>query len=164
MATSKLPNLENSYLSANRFTDVNDLYNRYLRAKENFNKERDAWQNFQRAYERWSYQTGNGRTEPNWGQFKGRVDKAIEVFESLITERENWARISPIDIDIDRRKYVSDKITSEFHELCIRPWEDRDDNMRKNIYDMVMFSKGISSIIYLLIMSWCNKDSILSCA
>lgn len=141
---AKLANLEENYQSSHRFKNVSELWDRYNQLKTNTLKDREAWKNFMKSYERWSYKKANGSSDPNWGRFRGKVDKIIETFESLVTERQHWARIVPLDVPDDAdRDFISDKLTSEFHELCIRPWEDREHNTRLSIFDMVMFSKGI---------------------
>lgn len=145
-----LSNLEGNYKASHRFRRVSDLWDRYEKVHSDNKKKREAWENFILAYERWSYVRSCGGTDPNWGQFRGKVDKIIETFESLVTERQHWAQITPIDLDREEmeregldKDFISDKITSEFHELCIRPWEDRESNVRLSLFDMVMFSKGI---------------------
>ena len=155
---NKLANLEGSHRANRRFDRVDDLWTRYKERKDTTSQDRKAWENFMRAYERWSYKKKSGQSEPNWGQFRGKIESMIEVFEALVTEREHWATIEPVELflkggkrktpddaqEVLSKNFIRDKITSEFHELCIRPWEDRDESVRLSLFDMVMFSKGIN--------------------
>jgi hypothetical protein len=152
---SKLANLEGAYTSNRRFERVEDLWTRYKSLKDNTCDDRAAAENFMKAYERWSYRKKDGKSEPNWGQFRGKIDNFIGTFEDIVTEREYWAKITPIEMHSSKEKTIdgedvkinkqriADKITSEFHELCIRPWMDRDEITRLSLFDMVMFSKGV---------------------
>ena len=145
----RLANLEFNYKATNRFTRVSELHDRYTGLKEKANL--GPWKNFMKAYERWSYQRKDGGSDPNWGQFRGKVDKIIETFEALVTERQHWAKMTPIrQFPKDRtakgyldKGFIADKITSEFHELCIRQWTDKEEQVRLTLFDMVMFAKGI---------------------
>ena len=141
-----LPNSEKSILSKNRFSTVSDLYYRYTSIRDEIktNKIYIAWENFTKAYERQSYSRTNGTSEPNFGDFHYRIEKERAVFEDLALEREQWARITPVDAPDDEVKKVwSEEISHWFHEYCIKTWKKRVPNTIMDIFEMVMFSNGI---------------------
>jgi hypothetical protein len=146
LESNTLSNREYSVLEKNRFEKVGDLYYRYSAITDEVKngKIHLAWENFTKAYNRESYMRKNGTSEPNFGDFHYRIERERSMFEDLALEREQWARITPIDApNEETRKVWAEEISHWFHELCIRSWRKRVPNTIMDIFEMVMFSHGV---------------------
>ena len=92
--------------------------------------------------------------DPNFGQFKSKIDGAINTFMGVLTDRKMFVRIIPRYCKPSERKMLSDKISTAFHNNYIRPWEDRFMIDSFCVNDMVFFGKGIEH--------WPNQGCILT--
>jgi hypothetical protein len=132
------------------FPDAGDLWDRYESLKRqdsgiNGNNRALMLNNYVRKP--WKVRVGkrNGdyRTDPNFGEFRFKVESVINMLVSACVERQNWFRIVPKNAPIGEQKSLSDKITNAFHRYFIRTWEDRFLDEVYAAYDMTMFGKAV---------------------
>lgn len=139
---SKKPNIKSKL-----FPNENDMYDRFLELETNdpFIKKREQYlRNYNRRdWKRTSDPTCN-KKEPNYGQFKFKMDAAMGVFVNVLTERNAWIKIFPKYPEPGQSmKRFSDQVTSSFHKYFIRPWEDRYMMEITASFDMVFYGKAI---------------------
>lgn len=133
----------NGNMPSRRFMNMCDLHQRYIDIRDKHGK-REEWANLNLMYQRWEYVRSDGNADPNFGQFRFKVDKEIGAFEKILTERDRWCQIHTYEgkDDAENAKW-SKAISDNFYEFCIKPWRKRFDNIRMDVFDMVMYGKGI---------------------
>lgn len=133
-----------------RFSRMCDLHSRYIELKDNHPSKSD-WEALNKMWDRWDYCRDNKPIDTNLGQFRFKVSREIGRFEDVITQRSMWAKITSYEGKDDKqRSEYGQVITEKFHEFCIDPWEDKAQVIRMNVFDMVMYGKGIEH--------WENND------
>jgi len=130
------------------FPDAQDMHDRYhqLVSNDPFSKKREMFlQNYQRQPWKRNPQDPNCKLkDANFGQFAGKINAAMSVFISVLTERNSWIKVVPrYPKPGENIKPQSDRITSAFHKLFIRPWENRYMMEVMAAFDMVFYSKAI---------------------
>lgn len=128
------------------FPNSDDIYDRYLdlRNNEPYKKKREEYlRNYNRQDWKRSKDQNCKKRDANFGQFKSKMDAAMNVFINVLTERNSNVKIVPRYAQAGKVKTVSDKITSAFHRHFIKPWEDRFMDEVMIAFDMVFFGKGI---------------------
>lgn len=84
------------------------------------------------------------RTEPNFGQFKFKIDAAISAFVMILTERKDWIKVEPKYPEPGiQNKPFCDRVSSSFHKYFIRRWPKRFMMEAHAAFDMVMYGKAI---------------------
>lgn len=132
-------------MSHKLFPNNNDLYERYSELKSNdpYKAKRDK---FIFNYNRQDWKRTNNpvctKADPNLGQFKSKIDAAMNTFINVLTERNAWVKIIPKYANSGQTKNFSDKISSSFHKHFIRPWEDRFFTEVYCAMDMVFYGKA----------------------
>ncbi len=141
------------------FPDAQDMYDRYRSLRENdpYKGKRDAYmKNYYRQAWRRDDAANCNKKDPNFGQFKSKIDAAIAVFTNVNTERRSAFRVNPkYPKPGENIKPFSDKITSAFHKYFIRPWDDRFIDETMAAFDMVFYGKAIEF--------WKHPGSLYSC-
>lgn len=125
---------------------MNDYYDRFqqLKKQDSYAEKRELYlQNYNRR--NWLRNKGkkNEATDPNFGSFKAKIDKAIGVFIGVMIERPMWVKCVPTNAPLDQQKRIKDRISSAFHRHFIKPWENRFIEDVLSVFDMVMYGKGI---------------------
>jgi hypothetical protein len=128
------------------FRSNEDAYER-LHSLMNADPYRNVREEFLKNYNRnpWvrAGKKNKDKRDPNFGQFQSKVNAAINVFISVLTERNAWVRIKPRYVPAESVKKISDQITSSFHRHFIEPWEDRYLDEIYGSFDIVMYGKAI---------------------
>lgn len=101
------------------------------------------YSNYNRANWFRSKKKNDKRQDPNFGQFKSKIDAAQNIFISVFTDRKMFVRIIPRYADAGLTKSYSDKISAAFHRHFIKPWEERFNIDVFGVHDMVFEGKGI---------------------
>ena len=142
--SDKLPNQEQPHTFPHRFKNAYDLHSRFTTARDELKAKEVQWENYIKAYNRWPYVKKNGKQDANFGQFKFKIDNTVRVYLDLLTERQYWIRILPMNAESkDQQMDWSEKISSCWHESFIEPWMERTEHARNDVFDMVVFGKGI---------------------
>lgn len=127
-----------------RFVSAFDLWTRFNDIKEKYNEKIKNREAIIRAYERQAYRQGR---DPNWGQFRGMIGKAIKQVVNTLLNRKVWARIETREGD-DNSIQWSDDITEAFHKYCIKPWHKKDQLSIAIAKDAVLWNKAF--------LHWCS--------
>lgn len=126
-----------------RYTSASALHTKYEAAKTANDENRQIWLNIVRSYERTPIKRSNGKYDADFGEFRFKCDQKIDTYVDIITERTEAAQITTLfGTDTERQEW-SREITDAFNEFCINIWEDRFEESYKDIFDMVLFSKGV---------------------
>lgn len=144
---------------SNLFPDSKDMYDRYRSLRENdpYKGKRDAYMNnyYRQAWRRDDKSNCN-KKDPNFGQFKSKIDAAIAVFTNVNTERRSAFRVNPkYPKPGENVKPMVDKITAAFHKYFMRCNEDRFIDEAMAAWDMVFYGKAIEF--------WKYPGSLYSC-
>ena len=129
------------------FPDQSNLFDRFNSLQDNdpFTGLRER---FLRNYNRRDWQvTKSGqkcRTEPNFGQFKFKIDAAIGAFVMILTERKDWIKVEPKfpEPGVPHKPFCN-RVSSAFHKYFIRRWPKRFMMEAHASFDMVMYGKAI---------------------
>jgi len=122
------------------------MYDRYYELKQNepYAKKREAYlKNYNRGDWKRTSKAGCNKVDANFGQFKAKIDAAMNVFINVLTERNSNIKIVPRYAEAGKVKPISDKITAAFHRHFIKPWEGRFMDETMAAFDMILFGKGI---------------------
>lgn len=131
---------------SNLFPSPMGMYERFdeLRSNDPFKKKReDFYKNYNRANWKRTNRDKCNKVDPNFGQFKYKVDAAMRTFIQVLTERKLSVRIIPKYAKAGITKNYSDRISSAFQRYFIKPWEDRFTIEIFGVHDMVFFGKSI---------------------
>lgn len=134
-------------MPAKLFPDANDAYDRYrsLRSADPYANKREKYlQNYNRNP--WVRNVKAGckkKHDPNFGQFKSKVDAAVGTYTNVLTERKQWGKVVPKFESAELVKTYSDRITSAFHRYYINLWEDRFMDEVMSAFDIVMYGKAV---------------------
>lgn len=135
---------ERTYNHKHRFVSAYDLWTRFNTIKEKYNDKIKNRESIIKAYERTAYRQGR---DPNWGQFRGMVGKAIKQVVNTLLNRKVWARIETYEGE-DNADVWSDNITEAFHRFCIKPWHKKDQLVISIAKDAVLWNKAF--------VHWCG--------
>lgn len=129
------------------FPNADGIYERYhaLRDKDPY---KDKRQKFLLSYDRKPWKRGGkscqkDRQDPNFGQFRSKIDSAVGTFTQVLSERALTVRIVPKYCKKTDVKKLSTAISTAFHRFFIKPWEDRYLIDTYASFDMVMEGKAI---------------------
>lgn len=128
------------------FRNNEDAYDK-LHSLMNADPYRNVREEFLKNYNRnpWvrSGKKNKDKRDPNFGQFQSKVNAAINVFISVLTERAAWVRIIPRYVPASTINRISTQLTASFHRHFIEPWEDRYLDEIIASFDIVMYGKAI---------------------
>lgn len=129
------------------FPNADGIYERYhsLRDKDPYKNKREK---FQLSYDRKPWMRGGkgiakNKLDPNFGQFKAKIDSAVGTFTQVLSERALTVRIVPKYCKRQDVKKLSSSISGAFHRYFIKPWEDRYLIDTYASFDMIMEGKAI---------------------
>lgn len=129
------------------FPHDSNLFDRYTSLQENdpFTELREKFlRNYNRRDWRVVKRGETCRTEPNFGQFKFKIDAAISAFVMILTERKDWIKVEPKYPEPGiQHKPFSERVSSAFHKYFIRRWPKRFMMEAHASFDMVMYGKAI---------------------
>jgi len=129
------------------FPDDSNLFDRFDSLQENdpFTELREKFlRNYNRRDWRVVKRGETCRTEPNFGQFKFKIDAAIGAFIMILTERKDWIKVEPKYPEPGiQHKPFSERVSSAFHKYFIRRWPKRFMMEAHAAFDMVMYGKAI---------------------
>lgn len=141
------PNLvyEQKFGSKERFASMYDLHSRYVHVRDKTKEHREKWKNYLLAYRRTPYLRRDKGKDANFGQFRFKIDNAVDTFKGIVMNREYWANIIPLKApDKATRTDWSRKISLCWHEEFIRPWIDGIIQTHWDVFNMQMFGAGIA--------------------
>lgn len=128
------------------FPNNDDMYDRYLDLRNNEpykNKREEYLRNYNRQDWKRTRDKNCKKRDANFGQFKSKMDAAMNVFINVLTERNSNVKIIPRYLPAGKVKVSADKITAAFHRHFIKPWEDRFMDEIAASFDMVFYGKAI---------------------
>ncbi len=129
------------------FPNADGMFERYhsLRDNEPYRVKREKYlMNYMRRnWRRGGRGKDKDKQDPNFGQFRAKIDSAIGTFMQVLTERPVSIKIVPRYVDKNMQKRYSEAISSAFHRHFIKPWEDRFLIDANAAFDMVMSAKAI---------------------
>lgn len=129
----------------NRFKNMFDLHARFVSLKEKAEKDQKTrHENYIRCYKKHPYLKRDGTYDTNFGIFRQKIDASIAAFKDLVINRNRWANISPVFAEsAEQKEDFKQKISNAWHDCFISTWEERSENVKSDLFDMVMFGKGI---------------------
>lgn len=129
---------ERTYKHPHRFVTPYDLWTRCMDIIKIDDQKKKNRENIIKMYEREPYKGGR---DPNWGQFRGMIGKAIKQIVNILLNRKVWVRVETYEGD-DLSQAWSDTITEAFHRFCIKPWCKRDQLVIAIAKDSVLWNKS----------------------
>ena len=132
---------------SNLFPEIEDMYSRYKTLKSNdpYADKRELYlKNYNRNAWKRTGKANCNRQDPNFGQFKFKIDAAMNIFVNVLTERNSFFKIVPKFPKLGANlTSLSEKITASFHKFFMAPWEDRFMGEIGVAADMVFYGKAI---------------------
>lgn len=128
------------------FPSSQSMYDRYLELKsaDPYKRVREEYaRNYNRQSWKRKLDPNDKSKDPNFGQFKSKLDNALNMFMGVLTERRMFCRVIPKYAKPGMVKLISDKISEAFHRLYVKPWEDRFILEAYCARDMLMCGKGV---------------------
>jgi hypothetical protein len=136
---------EQKFGAKNRFQKMYDLHARYILVRDQTEEHRQKWENYMKAYRRQPYQRKDGGIDANFGQFRFKIDSAVDAFKSVIMEREFWAKLVPKNApDAATKADWTKKMSQCWHEEFIRPWLEGIIQTHWDVFNMQMFMAGVA--------------------
>lgn len=130
--------------SKHRFKNMFDLHSKFVTQSQKADNKKTERENYVKCYNRWPYVKKGGKQDANFGIFRQKIDSAVSAFEDLVIARSRWANISPIFAETaEQREDYKEKISTCWHDTFISTWANRSSNTKKDLWDMIMFGKGI---------------------
>jgi hypothetical protein len=136
---------EQRFGAESRFARMYDLHSRYVLVRDQTKENRDKWENYMMAYRRYPYKRRDGGIDANFGQFRFKIDTAVDAFKSIVMEREFWAKLVPkLAPDAATKTDWTNKMSKCWHEEFIRPWIEGIIQTNWDVFNMQMFMAGVS--------------------
>lgn len=128
------------------------MYERYKEMKDS-DPYKQVRENYARNYNRqpWTRKESKNKKakDANFGQFQGKINRAMNMFMGVLTERRMFVKVIPKYAEEGTTKDLTDKISSAFHRYFMKPWQKRFMIEAFCVRDMVFAGKGIEH--------WSNK-------
>ena len=136
---------EQKFGSKSRFSKMSDLHSRWLLVKDNTEEQRKKWENYMLAYRRYPYKRKDGGVDANFGQFRFKIDNAVDTFKSVLMDRKYWAKLIPKTAPDEATKTDwTNKMSKCWHEAFIRPWIEGIIQTHWDVFNMQMFMAGVA--------------------